>query len=354
MHITSHQLRALSVPLDRSIGDSQIDPLDRFRVVILELVADTGEVGIGFDTIETPLETVAKTLEETVIGASPFAVRNCLARPRGGNYGARPFDRLVDVAVWDLCGKHLDLPLYELMGGTNPRVPAYASGLAYHHDDETTREIYESFRDGGFNAAKVKVGYPTVEDDLERLMLVREVMGENCQLLIDANEAFSPKEAIRRTRRYRRAGFDIFWFEDPILRSDRAGIRRVAEALPETHINVGEYVGIEEKRALLERGACDVLHVHGYSDGRQGATLAAAYGVPVAFGNTPGEFAVHAAAALPEVTYLEYAALGWDRLLSESVPFEDGTAMAPDRPGHGLKIADSAVDLYETDEFESE
>lgn len=354
MRISTYELRALCVPLDRSIGDSQIDPLDRFRVVTLELVADTGEVGVGFDTIETPLETIAEALEESVLGASPFAIRNRVTRPRGGKYGARPFDRLVDVAVWDLSAKYLDLPLYELMGGTDPRVPAYASGLAFHHDDETTRKIYEDFRDQGFDAAKVKVGYPSVEDDLERLALVRDVMREGCRLLVDANEAFSPKEAIRRTHRYREAGFDIYWFEDPILRDDRKGIRRVAEALPETHVNVGEYVGFEEKRALLEHGACDVLHVHGYSNGRREATLAAAYGVPVAFGNTPGEFGVHAAAALPEVTYLEYAALGWDRLLTEPVTFENEMAVAPDRPGHGLEVADSAVEQYGTDELERE
>lgn len=100
----------------------------------------------------------------TRYGGRPFRLRNELRLPGGG---ACPggFQRAVDFALWDRCGKRLDLPVYELMGGADPAVPAYASGLAFEHSDAETRAVYETFADEGFDAAKVKVGYETVEED---------------------------------------------------------------------------------------------------------------------------------------------------------------------------------------------
>ncbi|WP_276256606.1 hypothetical protein [Halomontanus rarus] len=138
-------------------------------MVVLELKTDTGAVGVGFDTVETDLETIAAALEASVLGASPFAVRNRIDRPRGGNQ-REAYERLVDVALWDLCGKHLDIPLYKLMGGMDRRVPVHASGLAFHHDDETAAKLCEEFRERRFDTAKVEVGYPTVEEDLDPVM----------------------------------------------------------------------------------------------------------------------------------------------------------------------------------------
>lgn len=356
MRIVDYDLRKLVVPLDRPIGDSQIDPVDTFGVAYLEVRTDTGERGIGFESVNNegsailPPDALFAAFEPVgneLLDRSPFALRNRMERPRGGNYGTGRFDRLIDIALWDLCAKHADMPLYEFMGGESPRVPAYASGLAFAHDDGTTRGIYERFASLGFSAVKVKVGYPTVEEDLARLRLVRDVMGEDCRFMIDANEAFSPKEAIRRVGAYREAGFDVYWFEDPTFRDDVAGIERVVEGLPGTHVNTGEYVGLEGKRELLERGAADVLNVHGLTTARAAATLAGAYGVPVSVGNTPCEIGVHAAASLPEVVTMEYSMLGWRELLRDPVAFEDGYAIAPDGPGHGLAFADEAFERYE-------
>jgi L-alanine-DL-glutamate epimerase-like enolase superfamily enzyme len=356
VRITDYTIRKLLMPADRSIGDSQIDPVDSFELAYLELETDSGERGYGFDSVNyatgstLPPETLRAQFEpvgERLVGESPFALRNRLSRPRGGNYGGGTFDRLVDFALWDLCAKRLDVPVYELMGGGDPTVPAYASGLAFHHDDERTREIYERFAAKGFTSAKVKIGYPTVEEDLERLSLVEDVLGGYDRLMIDANEAFSPKEAVRRTRAYRDAGFDIYWFEDPTFREDVAGIRRVVEALPRTNVNTGEYVDLEGKRELLENGAADILNVHGLTSAREAALLAGVHGVPVSLGNTPAEIGVHSAVALPEVVFMEYSMTGWDRLPETPVTFEDGRAVAPEGPGHGLEFSDEAIAEYE-------
>lgn len=359
MRITDYHLGKLEAPIGRTIGDSQVDPIEEFELVYLVLEADTGMEGIGFERINltgghlvpfTEIETAFEAVFENLRGNSPFALKNRMYRHRGGNYRSSRFAQLIDIALWDLCAKHLDTTVAELMGsnvdGTADTVLAYASGLSYPNDDETTRSLYEQFADLGFTAAKVKIGYPTLTEDIDRLTLVEDALGSLDTLMIDANEAFSPKEAIRRCRAYEEAGFDIYWFEDPVLRDDIDGLRQVVDALPNTHVNAGEYVNLEGKRDLLERGAVDIVNLRGLSSGRAAARLATAYGRALALGNTPGDVGIHLAAALPDMTYIEWSKPGWGNLLEDPVDFTGGRATVPEGPGHGLSISDRAIEEY--------
>lgn len=352
MEITGYEIRKLTVPCEPSISDSQYE-FDTAGVAYLELETDVGETGIGIggapsDLLQELLEQRFKRIGADLVGRSPFHLYNRLRRPRGGEHGSSPFDRAVDFALWDLCGKYLDLPLYELLGGRNPAVPTCGSGLAFSHDDQETRAVYEEFASLGIDAAKVKVGYPTVAEDLDRLALVRDVLGEECTLLVDANEAWDPKETIRRAHAYQDAGFDIDVLKDPVLREDVAGYRRVVDNIPFSHVNTGEYVNREGKRRLLENHALDMLNVRNgiFSTAPEEAALATAYGAPIHVGDTHCEIGVHLVAALPEVSYVEYWKRPWDRLMVESVRVEDGHLIAPDRPGHGVTTADDALEEF--------
>lgn len=355
MKIVDHRLRKLVVPCDPPISDSATDDHE-YGIAYLELEADSGEVGVGFGGTAptTPPDVLDEEFADTweaIRGGSPFVLKERMRRPRGGNYGQPRHGGItgaVDVALWDLCGKHLGRPVYELMGGDDPAVPAYASGLHFTLDDGRVKEHYENYADRGFDAAKVKVGYPTVEEDLDRLRLVREAMGGDPTLMVDANEAWSPKEAIRRAHAYRDAGLEIYWIEDPILRDDLEGHRRVSEAVPFAHLNAGEYVNLEGKRRLLERGAVDVLHLSGglFSTARAEAALGHAFGVPVALHDSIGHVGVHLAAALPELAYYEYWPRPWDDLVEAPMTVEDGTLVAPDGPGHGVRFSGTAFERY--------
>lgn len=356
MRITDYRLTKLEAPIGRTIGDSQVDPIEDFEMVHLVLETDRDEEGIGFERINltgdysvplAAIEAEFKPVFKELRGASPFTLVNALDRPRSGYYKSDSYSQLVDVALWDLCAKHLDMSVAELLGGGVDEVPAYASALSYPNDDETTRQLYAEFADLGFTAAKVKIGYPTIEEDIDRLSLVTDVLGSDCTLMIDANEAFSPKEATRRLRAYEDAGFDIYWFEDPVLRDDVDGLRQVVDALPGTHVNAGEYVNLEAKKDLLERGAVDVVNLRGLSTGRAAARLATVYGRSLALGNTPGDVGVHLAAALPDMTYIEWSKPGWGDLLEEPVDFSGGRATVPDGPGHGLAVSKEALEAYE-------
>jgi len=154
----------------------------------------------------------------------------------------------------------------------------------------------------------VKVGHETVDADIDRLALVSNVFdGDLEHLMIDPNEAWTPKETMRRLGAFRDAGFDVFWVEDPVFRNDREEMCRVTENTPETHVTVGEYEGFEGKQSLLDAGACDILNLQGLSAAREASTLARPTGTKVALSTDHGTdaIAVQAGVALPDVVYAE-------------------------------------------------
>jgi L-alanine-DL-glutamate epimerase-like enolase superfamily enzyme len=354
MNIAEYTLHRVHLELPRPIGDSQVRFVDHW-ITILELTTDAGLTGVGFELqqgMPTPALPQLKAQFEyrawpALKGANPFGEALRITRPRGGNVGAAALPLAVETALWDLLGKSLGLPLYKLLGGKSPRVRAYASTLDFPLSDEDFRTRLGEFRQMGFRAVKVKVGHPDIAWDLQRLAITREVFGSQSDLMVDANEAWSPKEAVYRARRYRDEGFDIYWIEDPITREDDAGYRRLAAEIPFARINTGEYVSFSGKRRLLEAAAVDVLNIHGViGASRAAAHLAGDFGIPVALGNTILEIGVHLAASLPECLTMEYSDLPWNRLAEEPVRFENGWALAPNRPGHGIALNRDVLKKY--------
>lgn len=350
--ISDFTITRFSFPRDRVIGDSQVR-IESCHVAAVELHADDGLTGLGFASSlfhphpdRAELERAFRTEAFGGLrGQAPAALVHRVLRPRGGN--ARPlphgFGDAVDQALWDLAAQQAGLPLYRYLGGTRDRVRAYASGLDFHLSDQDFAEFFRQARDLGFDAFKIKVGHPDLAWDLNRLRLLRDAVGPGATVMVDANEAWTPKEAIRRLHAYRDAGHDIFWIEDPCLRDDVEGLRQVSEAVPFAHVNTGEYLDLSGKRRLIEGRGVDILNVHGrVSDVLRAGWLAAEYGLRVSLGNTFLEVGVHLAAALPEVDWLEYSFQNYNHLAAAPVAFKDGWAVAPDRPGHGLTLSDAA------------
>jgi L-alanine-DL-glutamate epimerase-like enolase superfamily enzyme len=321
-------------------------------IAYVKLMTDIGAVGIGFEWTgaERPASELRRqfeTVAEHLVGESPFYLRNQLRLPDAGTYPG-PFRKAVDIALWDLCGKHLGMPVYELMGGENPVVPAYASGLVFEYDDDTAREVYEEFAELGFDAAKVKVGYPTVEEDIDRLRLVQDVLGDDCDLMIDINRTWTPKKTIRRAHAYHDAGFDIHWIEDPVPQNNLDGAKRVVDDVPYSLINYGEYLNFDGKQRVLSGDAVDMLNLRNglLSESLNAAAAATSHNVELHVGNIQADIGVHVAAALPETPYVEYWKRPWDRIVDRSITVSDGTLVAPDRPGHGVTIREEAIEKY--------
>jgi L-alanine-DL-glutamate epimerase-like enolase superfamily enzyme len=352
MTITAFRITRFQFARDRVIGDSQVRA-DDANVAALEIISNTGKTGLGFiQTLFTAMPGQAEI--ERVFAAEIFpglegqkaiGLVHKVSRPRGGNLRPMtlPFHEALQVALWDLAAQEVGLPLYKLLGGTRDRVKAYASGLDFHLEDDAFQSLFSHATSLGYTAFKIKIGHKDFDRDLHRIELLKQVIPAGSQVMVDANEAWSSKEALVKMDAIRKTGVDLLWVEDPILRSDFAGLRLLRQSAPWTQINSGEYLDLSGKRMLLEAEGADIINVHGQvSDVMRIGWLAAEKAIPVSIGNTFLEVGIHMAVALPEVEWLEYSFQNFDHLIDEPVEIRDGWAYAPDRPGHGLVLSDTA------------
>jgi L-alanine-DL-glutamate epimerase-like enolase superfamily enzyme len=352
MRIEEFRITRFQFARDRIIGDSQVRA-DAVNVASLELIAEDGKVGLGFaQALFHPLPNQAELTRvfadevwPGLAGQAPVSLVHRVDRPRGGNQRAfsQPFGEAVQVALWDLAAKQAGLPLHRYLGSRRDRVRAYASGLDFHLTDDEFVDLFARAEKQGYRAFKIKVGHPDFDRDLSRLRLLKQTVSSGAQIMIDANEAWSAKEAAVKLTAIRDEGHELLWVEDPILRDDFDGLRMLRAAAPWTMVNSGEYLDVSGKRKLMLAEATDILNVHGQvTDVMRIGWLASAMGVPVTLGNTFLEFGVHMACALPEVEWLEYSFQNLDHLVDQPMTIEDGWIHAPDRPGHGLVLSETA------------
>jgi L-alanine-DL-glutamate epimerase-like enolase superfamily enzyme len=352
MSIEAFRITRFQFARDRVIGDSQVRA-DDVNVAALELISESGRVGLGFiQTLFTPLPPQAEI--ERVFAGEVFpglegqpaiSLVHRVSRPRGGNQRAYslPFHEAIQVALWDLAAKEVGLPLHRLLGGSRNKVRAYASGLDFHLSDDEFSALFAYAASIGYTAFKIKVGHKDFERDLHRIALLKKVIPTGSKVMIDANEGWSSKEALVKMGAIRKAGVDLLWVEDPILRNDFAGLRMLRNSAPWTQINSGEYLDLSGKRALLEAEGADIINVHAQvGDVMKIGWFAAEKAIPVSLGNTFLEMGVHMACALPEVEWLEYSFQNFDHLVEQPIEITNGWAYAPDRPGHGLVLSESA------------
>lgn len=350
--ITSFRLTRFEFRRDRDIGDSQVR-FAMFHGFALELMDGAGHTGLGFahalwDAVPSLAAldaTFTAHLWPQIDGHHPAQLLNRVDRPRGGNrrdatYG---FAEPLQIALSDLAAQQAGLPLARYLGATRDSLPAYASGLDFHMTDAEFVAFFTRAAAAGFRAFKIKVGHPDPAWDLHRLDLLKQTVGPDAGVMIDANEAWSAKEAAARLALFRRAGHDLIWVEDPIMRDDFDGLRALSAAHPWTQINSGEYLDVSGRARLLMARATDIINLHGrIPEVMRVGWLAHELGIPVAMGNTTLELGVHTGAALPECRWLEYSFQNYDHLVDAPIPIAGGMAHVPDRPGLGFALSDAA------------
>jgi mandelate racemase len=209
---------------------------------------------------------------------------------------------------------------------------------------EAAADEAEKLLAGGFRSVKLRLGHPTLEQDLAVTRAVRKRLPDSTELPVDYNQALTVAEAIRRGRALESEG--IAWLEEPIRHDNYAGNAAIARELA-VPVQIGEnFNGPEAMLEALSASACDyvmpdVARIGGVSGWIQAAGLAAARRVEMSSHLVP-EISVHLLAATPSAHYLEY--VDWaDAILEEPLRIEDGYAHVPDRPGIGLKWKLDAV-----------
>ncbi|HEU5372469.1 MAG TPA: enolase C-terminal domain-like protein [Gaiellaceae bacterium] len=247
----------------------------------------------------------------------------------------------VDLALWDLRARLLDVPLATLVPAAHDRVPVYGSGGFCSYADERLAEQLGGWVAQGLDCVKMKLGREPARDP-RRLTVAREAIGD-AELMVDANGAFGVKEAIRWAKRYVDE-WDVRWFEEPVSSADAKGLRRVRDD-SRLEVAAGEYAYVlADFRNLLGSVDClqvDVTRCGGISGLLRVNGLAAAHGLDLS-GHCAPQLSAHALCAVDRLRHLEYF---HDHVRVESMLFDgvltpvDG-ALVPDRsrPGNGLEL----------------
>jgi L-alanine-DL-glutamate epimerase-like enolase superfamily enzyme len=352
---------AYTIPLPEPEADGTF-AWDATTVVVVRVRAD-GVEGLGFtfgSAACAPL--VRDALADRVVGVDPMdvpgawgrmvaAVRN-LGRPGVASMAVAA----VDVALWDLKSKLLQLPLATLLGRVRDEVPVYGSGGFVSMDDHAFAEQLGSWVHGdGIPRVKIKIGEgwgTRVERDLARIARARDVAGADAELFVDANGAYSRKQAVRVARAA--AGHGVTWFEEPVSSDDLEGLRLVRD-LVDMDVAAGEYgFDLAYFARMCAAGAVDCLQVDasrcaGITEWLRAAAVAAGYGLEVS-GHTAQSLHAHPACAVPNLRHLEYFAdhARTDRILFDGVLDPRGGVLRPDisRPGLGLELRQADADRY--------
>jgi L-alanine-DL-glutamate epimerase-like enolase superfamily enzyme len=352
MKIVDYRITRMQFARDRKIGDSQVGTSE-VQIAALELIGPGQVMGLGFVQslfhslpAEDEIDRIFR--EEAwpgLAGQDVGALVHRVAVTRGGNTRrmSLPFEEAIQQACWDLFAKSVGQPLWRLLGGSGEPVSVYASGLDFHLSDEQFTALFSTAAALGFRAFKIKVGHPDLDRDIHRLGLLKQTVGSDATVMIDANEAWSPRQTLHSLERMRKAGHEIYWVEDPTQRNDFEGLKLIRHAIGPTFLNSGEYLDVHGKRLLLESAATDMLNVHGQiTDVMRIGWLAAELGVPVTLGNTFLEVGVNLAIALPEVAWLEYSFQNFEHLVEQPYALRDGKIWGSNSPGHGLALSEPA------------
>jgi len=263
----------------------------------------------------------------------------------GATYGAIA---ALDMALWDLKAKMANEPLWRTLGAADRFVPGYASGLCYPIDDEAFAALYRGFAARGFTSAKIKGG-KDLGRDIARLKLVREILSANTAapaLMLDVNESWNRKQAIRSLAAIEAAGVDLTWIEEPVRRWDVAGHAAIARAA-KCAVATGENLtGVEQYAPLFAADAVDVVQagsVWGITHLNRVAIAAHARDLPVSPVGYNANPAAHAAAALPNMIGLEVQDLGAPIGLAVDQEIADGGVVLGDAPGLGITVDEAAI-----------
>lgn len=243
----------------------------------------------------------------------------------------------VDTALWDMRGRKAGLPLWQLAGGAKARVPMYTTeGGWLHIAPEALVEDALAAREQGFRGSKVKIGKPTVAGDAARLGAVRRALGDDYEIMTDANQSMTAAEALRRVPMLE--ALNIGWFEEPLPSDDIAGHARL-QAGSRVPVAVGESLYSAGQFAdYIAAGACgivqaDVARVGGITPWLKVAHLAEAHNLMIC-PHFLMELHVSLVCAVPNALWLEYI----PQLDDVAAPMarEGGMALAPEVPGLGI------------------
>ncbi len=383
--ITTIRLRYdMPVPMADAIHYMPARPL-----LIVQVHTDTGLTGIGEAAtyggdLESTEALVLNTLKPIVVGEDPFAIERLWQKmaTQPHQRGSRGMLMMaisgVDIALWDIVGQAARVPLYRLLGGFRDTLTAYASAGFYSREKnaQALADEVAGYVENGFEWVKIKVGRnpdllwnplhlmqasdyatATFEEDIERVQAARSAIGSRARLAIDANNAWSPSEALRFMDAI---GPDrIAWLEEPVATEDRRGSAEVARMLTTPVAGYETETGLAGFRDCIVSGAVDIVQpdviwTGGITPCRKIAALAEAFNLPVVphvFSSGLSTIAnMHFIASLPNGGLLEFDQnpnpLRSELFEEPIVVNPQGKVSMPSAPGLGVHLSQTTIDRY--------
>ncbi|MHB0776446.1 enolase C-terminal domain-like protein [Halomonas sp. WWR20] len=357
--IETLEVSAYRVPTDAPESDGTL-AWDSTTMVLVVLKA-AGKTGIGYTYAHQACASLIQDkLAKIVAGHNALAVREGwlkmveairnLGRPGLSSMAIAA----VDVAMWDLKARLLDLPLVSLLGAVRPAVPVYGSGGFTSYTNERLQGQLGHWVESGISRVKMKIGREP-SHDLERVRLAREAIGPAAELYVDANGAYARKQALTMAEAFQAC--NVTWYEEPVSSDDLSGLRLLRDRVPgSVEISAGEYgFDLAYFRCMLEAGAVDVLQADltrcaGITGFLDVAVLCDAHQIPLSSHTAPA-LHMHPGCCATPVRHLEYF---HDHARIESMLFDgrvgpDGQGnMSPDlsRPGLGLTFKDKEAERF--------
>ncbi len=343
-------VEALMIDLQPKVKRTDaIQSFDSQQTPIIKLTDADGVAGVGYSyTIGQGGEAIMSLLKETLVpqlmGADADGIekiwRNLLFATHATSVGAITSLSLaaIDTALWDLKCRRAGLPLYKMLGGAKDRVPLYTTEGGWLHlsVDELVADAV-SAKAQGFSGSKVKIGKARLSEDRERLMAVREAVGDDYEIMVDANQGFSLSEAIRRSKMLER--INVGWFEEPLPADDIAAHTQLA-AHSHVPIAVGESLySISQFKDYLHAGAAsivqvDVARIGGITPWMKVAHMAEAYNVSVC-PHFLMELHVSLVCSVNNTPWLEFIPQ-LDDVTHTVMECKDGYAIPSSEPGLGI------------------
>jgi L-alanine-DL-glutamate epimerase-like enolase superfamily enzyme len=355
LKITGIQTDLLRLPPSEFTGDAIHDFGSASGGVVLRVLTDAGITGWGysnFGMIEGGPRVVQTILEAEIqpalLGqdpAFPKKIRADLWRALEyqGVQGVTQFAMsLVDIAVWDILGKAVGLPVYKMLGAVRDRMPVYAMCGWYRKNDSDHSQYKRTINETlelGYRAFKVKVGRFGLDDDVERIEVGRKTAGKDIRIMVDANQAYNRVEALRRGRAYQELG--CFWYEEPLPPWDHDGYAELTQAL-DMRIATGEneYNKHAFMDLLLKKGA-DVVQpdnrrAGGPTEWMEVAAIADGFGVELA-SHGGGLTNMNILCAIPNAIYMESG--GKQKIVNAEV-------LAPESPGMSSEVSADFISAH--------
>ena len=351
--------RAYTIPTDAPEADGTYAWHETTIVVVV--IEAGGQSGLGYTYSAEPIiALVTGPLSAALRGRDAFDIPHChrllvnQVRNMGRSGLAATAISALDAALWDLKAKLLDLPLAALLGRARNVVPIYGSGGFTSYDDQhLTKQLSDWVERDGCRAVKMKIGsHP--DDDLRRVNVAKEAIGD-ASLFVDANGAYSVKEALRMADSFA-AEAEVAWFEEPVSSDDLDGLAQVRASAPSCmDVAAGEYAyNADDVRNMLVRRAVDVQQADasrclGVTGFLQAAALCDAHHVDLS-GHCAPALHLHPACAAPRLRHLEWFHdhVRIERMLFDGAPVAKDGAIQPDmsRPGLGLTLKERDAERY--------